>query len=284
VNKTSPLRRLLLSALLSLAASSALAKPPSPPDPDLPLLHAQVQQARHALAQDERLPRVVYVGAALDAASTAFVGDVKLATRRLKALAPQMASLSLGNGGDAPDAWPQATLHTMPAALAQAGELLRTAPAADRLAIVLLSSHGNRGFLALSEDGGDEFDEVTAAMLKRWLAPLGDTPTLLVISACHAGSLIPALQAPHRIIFAAARADRSSFGCEAESTNTYFVDELFTRLDDRLSLEDWFARTVAGVSAREKRMGLSPPSRPQLSIGRAMRTIARQPLVQWLGR
>jgi len=286
VNNISPLRRLLLSALLSLAAGSALAKPPLPPDPDLPLLQVQVQQARHALAQDERLPRIVYVGAGLDAASTAFVGDVKLGTSRLKALAPQMVSLSLGNGDDAPGTWPQATLRTVPAALAHAAELLRSAAAAaeDRLAIVLLSSHGNRGFLALSEDGGDEFDEVTAAMLKRWLAPLGDTPTLLVISACHAGSLIPALQAPHRIILAAARADRSSFGCEAESTNTYFVDELFTSLDGRLSLEDWFARTAAGVSARERRMGLSPPSRPQLSIGRAMRTIARQPLARWLAR
>jgi hypothetical protein len=223
------------------------------------------------------------VGAALDAASTAFVGDVTLGERRLRELAPQLAALRLGNGNTPPD-WPHATLRTLPAALAHAADLLRAAPRDDRLAIVLLSSHGNRGYLALSEDGGDEFDEVSAGLLRRWLAPLGDTPTLLVISACHSGSLIPALQSPQRIILAAARADRSSFGCEADSANTYFVDELFGQLDAGLTIDEWFARTVGSVSAREKRMGLSPPSRPQISIGGAMRTIARRPLARVLGR
>jgi len=243
---------------------------------------AQVHRPEPAVAA--LLDRVVGdQGPALDAASTAFVGDVKLGERRLRELAPQLGSLRLGNG-DTPTDWPHATLRTLPAALARAADLLRDAPHDDRLAIVLLSSHGNRGYLALSEDGGDEFDEITAGMLRRWLAPLGDTPTLLVISACHSGSLIPALQAPHRIILAAARADRSSFGCEADSANTYFVDELLGQLDARLTVDEWFTRTAASVSAREKRMGLSPPSRPQFSIGRAMRTIAHQPLAQVLRR
>ena len=47
----------------------------------------------------------------------------------------------------------------------------------------------------------------SVADVGRWLEPLGDRPTLLVISACHSGSFIDPLRKPNRIILAAAAKD-----------------------------------------------------------------------------
>ena len=47
-------------------------------------------------------------------------------------------------------------------------------------------------------------------------------PTVLIISACYSGSLIPTLSGPNRMIITAARSDRSSFGCQEENEFTFF--------------------------------------------------------------
>src|SRR5204862_49693 len=54
------------------------------------------------------------------------------------------------------------------------------------------------------------------------LAGSGIRHRVAVVSACYAGGFIPALRAAHTMVIAAARADRASFGCGAESEITYF--------------------------------------------------------------
>jgi hypothetical protein len=244
-------------------------------------LQAELRQARSA-PDAGPAPRVVFIGAALDDETSAFAGDVQLAQARLRALAPQLRSLTLANG-HGPAAWPRATRRTLREAFADAARLLDAgAPSAHRLAIVLLSSHGARDLLALETPGMRQPSSLTTQQVARLLQPLGDTPTLLVISACHAGSMIPALHAPHRVIFAAARADRSSFGCQPDSHNTYFVEELLGAMRPGRSLRDWFDATAVSVGARERRMDLSPPSLPQLDIGEAMAGAAELPLADLL--
>jgi hypothetical protein len=276
---------LLLAATLALPAA---ARPHVHADPltqhDRRALQAQVQ---HAERQDwaPREAAVVYVGAALDDASTAFIGDVRATDTALKALAPHHRSLTLANlptprrHAARPAALPRATRTSLGTAVARASELLQAAPAGTpRLAVVLLSSHGAPGWLSLETPQMREPASLKAERIAQLLRPLGDTPTLLVISACHAGSLIPALHAPNRIILAAARADRSSFGCQPDSHNTYFVEELLQALKPERSLQDWFDATAIGVGAREQRMGLSPPSLPQIDVGEAMVARAQQPI------
>jgi hypothetical protein len=245
-------------------------------------LQAQLHAAQ-ARPLDPRLPRVVFIGAALDDESSAFAGDVRLTLMRLRTWAPQTAALTLANGhAGAP--WPRATRRRLHDAVVDAAKLLAQAPrGTPRLAVVLLSSHGARDLLALETPGMREPAALTTAQIERLLQPLADTPTLLVISACHAGSMIPALHAPQRVIFAAARADRSSFGCQPDSHATYFVEELLAALRPERSLRDGFDAAAVGVGAREQRMGLSPPSLPQLDVGAAMQAAAAQPLATLLG-
>ena len=308
-------RRGALALLLGLALGPGWARAPQAPSEstrDAALLSAQADAARRHLSRHAEAPSVVLVAAALDGSSKAFVGDVRLAESRLSALAPAMATLRLGNHG-APRDWPSASRRNVAEAIARAAELLGarpgpvaaaapahqpadgkgatrghrapTARAKDfpRLAIVLLTSHGDEGHLALETRRTRRLQLVPGRELRRWLQPLAGVPTLVIVSACHSGSLIPSLRGPHRIVMAAARHDRSSFGCETESHNTYFIDELFRALKPESSIEQWFATTARAVGEREARMKLSPPSQPQIDVGRQMRQAARRPLAELLG-
>jgi hypothetical protein len=91
-----------------------------------------------------------------------------------------------------------------------------------------------------------------------------------VISACHAGSFIASLADPQTLVIAAARADRSSFGCEDRRRWTYFGDAFFNQaLREESSFTAAFRRarkTIALWEAREQRV----PSLPQIAGGEAL--------------
>jgi hypothetical protein len=274
-------RRIFLVIVLWLSACTQL--PARTTADDRLRLHAQAARAERMVAQAPAGDAVIFVGAALDASSTAFAGDVKLARSRFESVAPYLATFQLGNGSAAPREWPQATPDTLRDALRIAGDLTRKASAPPRLVVVFLSSHGVRHAVSLRRAGERDGQLLGENRLARWLEPLGNTPTLLIVSACYSGSLIPVLQRPNRIILTAAHADRSSFGCDASSPNTIFADELFQALDPRLGIAEWFDVAVRAVDAREKRMGYGPPSMPQISIGAQLNPLAHRPLSQVLG-
>ena len=108
-------------------------------------------------------------------------------------------------------------------------------------AFLYLTSHGCQKFLSLSFYQADTSNLTPgdfAAILKR--SNLG--PAVIVIGACHAGTFIPALQAPDRIIITAARADRTSFGCSdgrewTEFGKSFFDLALRTEPDPRKAFE-----------------------------------------------
>ena len=52
---------------------------------------------------------------------------------------------------------------------------------------------------------------------------------VVVVSACHSGSFIPALADPTTLLITAAHADRTSFGCADKRQWTYFGDAYFNR-------------------------------------------------------
>lgn len=97
-------------------------------------------------------------------------------------------------------------------------------------------------------------------------------PTVVILSACFSGVMLPALQGPNRMILTAARRDRTSFGCGQADRYPYFdqcVLEMFPASSDFPGL----GRAVqACVAAREKKEGVTPASHPQLWIGSAART------------
>lgn len=101
----------------------------------------------------------------------------------------------------------------------------------------------------------------------------GAKPTVVVISACFSGVFVPALAKPNRMVFTAARPDRTSFGC-GESNRYPFFDECFLgALDDSGDFSGLAAQVRRCVADKEQAEGVSPPSEPQLWIGPQLRPV-----------
>jgi hypothetical protein len=94
-----------------------------------------------------------------------------------------------------------------------------------------------------------------------------DRPSVIVISACFSGMFIPVLHADNRMIFTAARPDRTSFGCGEANTYTFFDQCVLESLPMSGDFPGLAAKTRDCVATREKIEGAEPPSEPQLYIG-----------------
>ena len=147
--------------------------------------------------------------------------------------------------------------------------LARQAEDGRDLVVVLLTTHGRPGALSVQLPGVPA-QEMDAAALKRFLAPLEADRHVVILQACYSGSLIPALQSPNRIILTAARADRPSFGCHPGAQNTWFVRALSGALAQGGDWKTVFERTRARVHSYESGRGIRKQSEPQSSIGSAM--------------
>jgi Peptidase C13 family len=138
--------------------------------------------------------------------------------------------------------------------------------------LVYLTSHGERGagvWLAYRS----EF--LTPAELARALS-LGcaAAPTVVIISSCYSGAFSSGpMRAPNRIILTAARADRPSFGCQANRTYTVFDECLLATLPRAPTWRATYDRNAACVHRHEKWLNVLP-SRPQAFFGAAVRNLA----------
>jgi hypothetical protein len=147
---------------------------------------------------------------------------------------------------------------------------LRTRPGAGCL--VFITSHGQRGegiWLADSE----EFLR-PASLAQALSIGCSAVPTVVILSACYSGAFtVDAMPAPNRIILSAARADRPSFGCQADRTYTVFDECLLAALPGAPTWRAVYAASLGCVRAREKRLGVLP-SQPQAWFGAAVRDLA----------
>jgi len=166
------------------------------------------------------------------------------------------------------------TLSEVP--LASAGNLDRVLrhvgtlmdPGRDTL-FLFLTSHGLTGRLAV-EMPGSPTQMLSAARLKAILDRSRIKRRVIVVSACHSGSFIGALADPTTLVITAARADRSSFGCEDRRRWTYFGDAYFNQaLRQETSFTTAFHRArklIALWEARDKRLR----SLPQIGGGEGL--------------
>lgn len=97
-----------------------------------------------------------------------------------------------------------------------------------------------------------------------------DRPAIIVISACYSGMFIPVLHADNRMIFTAARPDRTSFGCGEANTYTFFDQCVLESLPMSNDFSALAEKTKSCVVAREMVEGATPPSEPQLYVGSAI--------------
>lgn len=141
-------------------------------------------------------------------------------------------------------------------------------PRRDTL-FLFLTSHGQEGELTVVMPGF-RFPQLTPARLKGMLDRSGIEKRVIVVSACHSGSFVPALASPTTLVIAAARADRSSFGCEDRRRWTYFGDAYFNRaLRRETSFTRAFVQAKRLIGLWEAKDKLIP-SLPQMAGGEAL--------------
>jgi hypothetical protein len=102
----------------------------------------------------------------------------------------------------------------------------------------------------------------------------GNRPTVLLISACYSGVFAePFMERPNRIILTAARKDRTSFGCSAEATYTYWDGCLITNLPQATTWLDLSQKVEECIERKESAGGFAR-SYPQARFGALMSEMA----------
>jgi hypothetical protein len=253
----------------------------SPSDPDAQRQSAALQQQQDAQAVQAASQatgrRVWFAGFAMNSTSTAFQNDMELVSRRLSELGGPVLKYENSDGRQTGKLrFPFAT----PATLAEALQQISSHAGPDDIVVVFISTHGNRKILSVNV-AHQEFKPMTATQLSAALAPLGNRPTVVILAACFSGSFLPELQAERRIVITSASGERASFGCQADSRNTFFTEELFANdFDASKSLSQMMAGAKVRVSRREHALNF-PNSEPQMSVGPGLRWLAERPLKDW---
>jgi hypothetical protein len=140
-----------------------------------------------------------------------------------------------------------------------------------------LSSHGSDEPLLSVSNGVLPLEQVSGENLASALRDSGIKWRVIVISACHAGAFIGALQDPDTVLITAAAADRTSFGCSDDRDLTYFGEAFYRdALPRAKTLRDAFALTREAIAKRELDEHVTA-SEPQAFFGeRIERLLSRQ--------
>jgi len=171
------------------------------------------------------------------------------------------ASRTLRDGGAEPASAPQ---------LLRRIALLPARPG-DRC-LIFITSHGERGRGVLLAYAHEVL--TPAALADALSVGCGNVPTVIIVSSCYSGSFAAgAMLAPNRIIMTAARADRPSFGCQADRTYTVFDECLLAALPRARLWRGVFDLSLACVRQRERQMGVLP-SEPRHFFGNKVRDLA----------
>jgi len=226
-----------------------------------------VARALSHLQPSDGLPHLYFVGFAGYGGEAVFKREV-LAVRDLfdQRFGTAGRSVALVNHASTARKIPLASTQNLTQVLEHLGGIMDR----DRDTLFLfLTSHGEEALLVV-EMPGLELEHLTPSGLKRTLDRSGIRNRVVVISACHSGSFIPALADSHTLVIAAARADRASFGCADKRRWTYFGDAYFNRaLRRETSFRKAFQRARSLVERWEARERLMP-SLPQMQGGEAL--------------
>jgi len=129
--------------------------------------------------------------------------------------------------------------------------------------LLYFTSHGTPSGLVLGET------ILTPVRLDDIVSDIcGERPSIVVVSACYSGVFVDALKGPNRMIVTAARRDRTSFGCGGTTRYPYFDACFLTALDHGREFPVVALATKRCVTQLEERTRMSPPSEPQIFIGK----------------
>jgi len=245
--------------------------PPSPAERDRELIE---QQLAAMPAQRPGHPDLFVIGVAGDGHEQAFGNEVEylreLATNRLDVNGRMIALINRPDHQRPPGSIPspRATLDNLRLALNGIGQKMD--PEQDLL-LLYMASHGSEDYQFVLTDRHGLDASIRPTELRQALDEAGIGHRILIISACFSGGFIPTLRAPNTLLLTAADHDRTSFGCGASSTFTWFgralLMEGFQHSQNPITA---FQYARKAVQRREHKFQY-PASRPQMDIGDSIR-------------
>lgn len=235
--------------------------------------HAQGELIERQLAGVEAGRRGVtelyFVGFAPDGSQDVFLREM----RSVKALvertyAASRRSIALVSNPATLTEFPIATATNLRRTLAQVASRMNVD---EDVLLLYVTAHGDEGHSLSAHAPPLDLATVNPPVLARALADAGIKWRVLVISACYSGGFITPLKDDNTLIITASAADRRSFGCENGNAWTYFGEAYFAKAFAQVkSFIEAFPLAAQAVAQREKSEGLSPPSDPQMFVGRAI--------------
>jgi hypothetical protein len=153
------------------------------------------------------------------------------------------------------------TQHTAVADIAVA---MQTVAARARAGcLIYFTSHGSPDGIIVGDAllGPNQMRDMVAGAC-------GSRPSVIVMSSCYSGQFVAPLAGDNRVIMTAARPDRTSFGCGELDHYTFFDDCFLRALPMAGDFPGLGGLAQQCVAERERQMKATPPSEPQLSVGR----------------
>jgi hypothetical protein len=197
--------------------------PTSAPTPEQ-VLYSQPAMLQRALAnlspRENGHPNLYVLAFAGDGSEAVFRNEADYAAQLFaQRFDARGHTLVLENSPDTLATHPLASWSNLEAALD--GLAKKMDPSQDIL-LLYLTSHGSEDHallvdmdpLPLDQIGADDLGDILKSHPFKW--------KVVVVNACYSGGFMPALRAPGTLVLAAARSDRSSFGCGSDADITYF--------------------------------------------------------------
>lgn len=205
-----------------------------------------------------------------------FLRDVKFANKRLKSKLGVTNLVSMINNKLTVQETPLANTTNLKAALKELSAHYMQ-PKED-IALIFLTSHGSaKNGLSTNLGYGFSLMDISPQKLADALKESGIRNKVIIISACHSGVFIPALQDDHTMIITAAAKDKESFGCSDRNNLTYFTEAYFMNaLSQTTDLDKAFGIAKAVVEKREKVGGIQKHSEPQIFVGSKIKDALRK--------
>ena len=263
-----------LAALAGLVACQGprvplvMSPPPKRPPLDVETLYYEQPRLVEAalsevLASRDGVPETYFVGFASSAQEDVFENEVKhVETLFRERLGAEGRTVVLVNSRNTMDELPLANGPNLESVLK--GVAGKMGP--EDLLFLHMTSHGSKDhrFSVLFESM--RLNDLSAKRLGEIVNGAGLPWRVVVVSACFSGGYIDDLKSPRAMIITAARADRTSFGCENGREYTYFGEAYYR---DSLKDADYraaFERAAPLVRQREESRGYEP-SEPQIWVG-----------------
>lgn len=213
-------------------------------------------------------PEIFFVGFGSDATQDVFMKEARyIQSASDMHLGTTDRSMVMINNIKTIDTIPLATSTNLALSLTHISQKMNLE---EDVLFLYLTSHGSSNHELAVNMWLLDLNDVRPEDISAYLDEAGIRWRIILISACYSGGFIQKLQNENSLIFTAAAADKTSFGCSNENDFTYFGKEVFDQIKrGPYSLEASFKMVIEKIKQRELSEKL-PYSEPQLFIGSMM--------------